>query len=241
MIILIDNKNFMIRYCEDDPNIHGFDTSFPNWKGLVTFLSDIGERVVVSGPEAEKFLDDNNIYYVHVEHVAKESFAKFVRRLDRLVEANKEYIETSLSFGKLIFAVTKEGKKGTVSTDNLMSVWRYNEDGRYYFNPNMDRSLLQHKRVDQALTVEKAVADFLGIEDMEELQDLSDEVDELLYAECSSEKEAFSSDNIHDVMVKVLGYCEVLAKQYETLCYLGYSQKQISYLKLNLQRGKETL
>lgn len=213
MIILIDNKNFMIRYCKDEPRIHGFDTSFPCWQGWMCLLSDIGETVVVSGPEAEKYLDDNNIYYVHVEHVAKESFLKFTRRLARLVKENQEYIDTSLSFGKLVFAVTGDGEKGNVKTENLLEIWRYNEDDNYYIDINIDINELQHKLISKVLTVEKSLADFLGYENVEELEELSDEVDEFLYyLDVDDYKSLFSAELLHAAGIQALAICELIAK-----------------------------
>lgn len=213
MIILIDNKNFMIRYCKDEPRIHGFDTSFPCWQGWMRLLSDIGETVVVSGPEAEEYLDSHNIYYVHVEHVAKESFFKFERRLNRLVEENKEYIETSMSFGKLVFAVTKDGSRGTINTDNLLEIWRYNEDGMYYVDVNIDVNMLEHKRVAEALVVEKAIAKLLHAEDLESLEELSDIVDDVIYhLDADAYETLFTAETLHEAAINALAICELIAE-----------------------------
>lgn len=212
MIILIDNKNFMIRYCKDEPNIHGFDTTFPHWQGWMRLLSDIGETVVVSGPEAEKYLDSHNIYYVHVEAVAKESFLKFVRRLNRLVKENKEYIETSTSFGKLVFAVTASGEKGTINTDNLLEIWRYNEDNNYYIDVNIEAGEIEQTHMSKLLTMEKALADFLGYTEIEELEELSDEVAEIIhYLDEDEYEELFSAETISDVVIQAFVICELLA------------------------------
>ena len=211
MIILIDNKNFMIRLCKDEPHIHGFDVTFPNWQGWMRLLSDMGETVVVSGLEAEEYLDDNNIYYVHVEYVAKESFLKFIRRLNRLVEENKEYIETSNSFAKLVFAVARDGEKGTLYTDNLAMIWRYNEDDRYYIDVNIDVDMLKHKRVSEALIVEQAVCE--PYTDAEEIQELSDEVDELLYyLDTDAYETLFSADTFEEAKLNLLAICELIAE-----------------------------
>lgn len=133
MIILIDNENYMIRLCENDPDIYGFRPSFPNWKEIVKFLSDTNHMVVLSGEEQEQWLDENNIYYVHVEKKAKENFENFKKRMYRQIEENKEFIQNSLSFGTLIYAEKVDGERGTVDTANVLEVWRLNEDDRYHF------------------------------------------------------------------------------------------------------------
>ena len=141
MIILIDNKNYMIRYCQDEPHIHGFDVSYPNWKGLMKLLSDIGETVVVSGEEAEQYLDENHIYYIHVEHKAKESFETFVKRLNRLVKENQEFIDANLSSCKLLFGIAKEGEKATVNTDNVFAIWKDLETEDYFMEINVEEDI----------------------------------------------------------------------------------------------------
>ena len=126
MIVLIDNENYMIRLCKDTPDIHGFHPSFPNWKNLVKFLSDAGDMVVLSGEEQEQWLDENNIYYIHVEAKPKESFETFKRRMYRQIKENQEYVESSMSFGKLVYALKKDSyEKGTVNSDNVIEVWRH--------------------------------------------------------------------------------------------------------------------
>lgn len=210
MIILIDNKNFMIRYCKDEPNIHGFDVTFPNWQGWMKLLSDIGDTVVVSGPEAEKYLDKHNIYYVHVERVAKESFFKFERRLKRLIEENKEFIETNTSFAKLAFAVTVDGNKGTINTNNEAAIWRYHEDSRYYVDFDVDMEEDKDTRIHKALMVEKELCKNA---DCSKLKELSDEVDEILYGpEVVTFDELFSADTYHEAVVKLLTLCEISAE-----------------------------
>lgn len=125
MIILIDNENYMIRLCKDDPNIHGFHPSYPNWKAIVRFLSDIGEMVVLSGDEQEQWLDENAIYYVHVEKKPKENFENFKKRMYRQIEENKEYVETSTSYGKRVYSVEVRGR-------TTIEVWRMNDDNKYH-------------------------------------------------------------------------------------------------------------
>ena len=145
MIVLIDNENYMIRLCKDTPKIHGFHPSYPNWKNLVKLLNDMDEMVVLSGKEQEQWLDDNNIYYVHVEAKPKESFETFKKRMYRQIEENKEYIETSTSFGKLVFALTKGNMvKGNVSTDNIVEVWRRNSDNKYSVRFDLPDNVSDH-------------------------------------------------------------------------------------------------
>lgn len=216
MIILIDNKNFMIRLCKDSEEYHGFDVSFPGWKELTKFLSDIGFTVLLSGPVAEKFLDDEGLYYIHVEHVAKESFFKFERRLNRLIKENQKYLDTSMSFGKLMFAIARDGSKGTIHSNNLMEIWRMNDDHRFYINSDMDiDDLVEILEGDfeKLLTIEKKVAKELGCEGIEELSELSDEVDYALEDFVEREFEnLFSASNYHDALINVLVICEMLAK-----------------------------
>lgn len=145
MIILIDNENYMIRLCKNDPDIYGFHPSFPNWKEIVKFLSDTNHMVVLSGEEQEQWLDENNIYYVHVESKPKESFETFKRRMYRQIEENKEFIETSTSFGKLVFALTKGSmEKGNVSTDNIVEIWRRNSDDKYSLRLDLPDNVSNH-------------------------------------------------------------------------------------------------
>ena len=132
MILLIDNKQNMIRFCENDPDIYGFDPVYPNWKNYVKFLSDTDHMVVLSGDEAEEWLDAENIYYVHVEDKDDETYTQFKRRVDKLIEENREYIDSSTSYGKLIFSLDKSGNPGTRDTENSLEVWRLNRDGRYH-------------------------------------------------------------------------------------------------------------
>jgi hypothetical protein len=133
MIILVDNKDYMIKLCENSEDIHGFDTSFPCWQGHARLCSDIGMMAVVSGPEAEKFLDDNHIYYVHIEDEG-ESYKEFLTKLmDALIE-NKEFILTNNTFGKLVYGLDEDLEPATTETDNILEIWRYHEDGRYYLD-----------------------------------------------------------------------------------------------------------
>ena len=209
MIILIDNENYMIRYCKDSPEIHGFSTNFPNWKGYMRFLSDIGFTVVVSGEEAEEYLDESGIYYIHVENKAKESFHTFVRRLERLVRENKEFLDVNLSFGKLVFAVTEDGEKGTIHTENLAEIWRSNEDRRYYLITNIDPDALKHKREAAAITVEKAL---VGEKTTEELEEISEEVDEIIdYTDADNFEKLLSADTFREAKMDLLAVCELLA------------------------------
>ena len=135
----------MIRLCKDDPNIHGFHPSYPNWKNLVKFLSDAGDMVVLSGKEQEQWLDENNIYYIHVEAKAKESFETFKKRMYRQIEANKEYVESSMSFGKLVYALKKDSyEKGSVNTDNVIEVWRENSDNKYHLRLDLPDNVSGH-------------------------------------------------------------------------------------------------
>ena len=88
--------------------------------------------VVLSGKEQEQWLDDNNIYYVHVEAKPKESFETFKKRMYRQIEENKDYIDSSNSNGKLVFALTKEWMtSGTLDTDNIVEIMRRNSDDRF--------------------------------------------------------------------------------------------------------------
>lgn len=146
MIILIDNKNYMIRLCKDSPVIHGFDVTYPNWKGLAKFYSDIGETALLSGPEAESFLDENNIYYIHVEAKKKENFENFKRRMNRMIEENKEFIESSLSEIKLLFGVNKLGKvTNDVREDFAFCIVQDVKDGRVYIQYDIDTESLREK------------------------------------------------------------------------------------------------
>lgn len=131
MILLIDNKSNMIRFCENDPDIYGLDVCYPNWKGYTKFLSDTGHTVVLSGPEAEEWLDHEGIYYVHVEDVANETYTQFKRRIDKLIEENKEYINSSTSYGKLIFSLDQNLNASDRWADNVIEVWRLNENDSY--------------------------------------------------------------------------------------------------------------
>ena len=145
MIVLIDNENYMIRLCKDDPNIHGFHPSFPNWKNLAKFLSDAGDMVVLSGDEQEEWLDENNIYYVHVEHKPKESFETFKKRMYRQIKENQEYVDSSMSFGKLVYALTKDSyEKGSINSDNVIEVWRANSDDKYHLRLDLPDNISNH-------------------------------------------------------------------------------------------------
>ena len=135
----------MIRLCKDTPDIHGFHPCYPNWQNYVKLLNDMDEMVVLSGKEQEEWLDANNIYYVHVESKPKESFETFKRRMYRQIEENKEYIETSTSFGKLVFALTKSSmEKGNVSTDNIVEIWRRNSDNKYSLRLDLPDNVSDH-------------------------------------------------------------------------------------------------
>ena len=157
MIILIDNENYMIRLCKNDPDIYGFHPSFPNWKEIVKFLSDTNHMVVLSGEEQEQWLDENNIYYVHVESKPKESFETFKRRMYRQIEENKEFIQNSLSFGTLVYAEKVNGERGTVDTANVLEVWRLNEDDRYHFALSLPTDL---DNIELALRIESIASRF---------------------------------------------------------------------------------
>ena len=89
MIILIDNKDYMIKLCKNSPDIHGFDTSFPCWHGFMKLYSDTGMMSVVSGKEAEEYLDKNNIYYVHIEDEG-ESYKEFLLKTIDALKDNEE-------------------------------------------------------------------------------------------------------------------------------------------------------
>lgn len=133
MIILVDNKNYMIRLCKDSKTIHGFDVTYPNWKGMTRLYSDMGFTVVLNGKEAEKWLDENNIYYIHMEFVKKESFKRFSKRLSRTLKEHEELLKKNNSTEKLIFGLSTNLKETNDIHDTLLfSITRDNKTGDYF-------------------------------------------------------------------------------------------------------------
>lgn len=211
MIILVDNKDLMVKFCINAEDCHGFDTTFPCWKGWVRLLSDAGETVMVSGKGAEEFLDESNLFYIHVEDVEGEGLMAFTRRMCSLIEEHEEQLSTSTSYGKLVFAVNADGEMGKVGDDNLLEIWRLNETGRYHIIQSVDEGASKEERVAAALKVEKAIAEELGITETEELTELSDEVDEEIEAGEADFEKLFSDARLSKAFTKALALCELAA------------------------------
>lgn len=206
MIILIDNKNYMIRYCQDEPEIHGFDTSFPNWQGYTKLLSDIGYTVVLSGKEAEDYLDENNIYYIHIENKAKENFVNFTKRLNKLIQENEEFLKVNTSYGKLVWGVTEQlTEDATIDTDNLVEVWRLNEDNSYHITINIDEeSMPKYALIAVLERIETLLLNTFKV-------DLA-EVEDLFYSYEDEEDLIFATD-LHEMAVKLDTLLSVIANK----------------------------
>ena len=205
MIILIDNKDYMIKLCKDSPDIHGFDSSFPGWKCFARLYSDIGLMVLLSGIEAERYLDSKQIYYIHIEDEG-ETYREFLIRILDALEENIQFISTNTSFGKLVYSIDDDLEEGTVETNNVLEIWRYHEDGRFYLEVTLAEELKEMpsyilKSVCDTL-LDKVVNDLapsLSVEDLhEEILDMerptacADDFDYL-----------FSADSLHEMIVKI--------------------------------------
>lgn len=150
MIILVDNLNFAIRLCEDpEDREHIFiSTELPDWQAAMKINSDIGATVVVNGKVAEDYLDAENIYYIHVEQVAKESFVKFVRRMERMIIDNEEMINMNDSSEKLIFGINKAFQTATnIMDDNIFTVTQDRKTGEYFTRFQLSPTLKKEARV----------------------------------------------------------------------------------------------
>lgn len=133
MIILVDNKNFAIRTCKDDNSKLYIETLRPNWKGEMKFFSDIGYVVIMSGKEVEDYLDEENIYYVHVEKVAKENFQNFTKRMKKLVDEHVDLLLANNSSEKLIFGINEGGEvTQNINEDLVFSITRDLKTGEYF-------------------------------------------------------------------------------------------------------------
>lgn len=206
MIALIDNKDYMIELCKDSPDIHGFDVSYPGWEGCMKLCSDIGMMVLVSGKEAEDYLDKNHIYYLHIEDEG-ESYGKFLAKLLDAMEENKDFLESNTSCGKLVYAIDEDLGKGTIDTENVIEIWRYHEDGKYYINVSLIDELREMpsyvlKSVCDTI-VDKTIHDLAP--DMADPETLSEEMMEL---ERPTEKAEdfeylFSADTLKEMLVKL--------------------------------------
>lgn len=133
MIILVDNKNYAIRTCEESNTEHFIETEGGRFFGEMRLLSDIGFTIMVSGKEAEEYLDENNIYYIHMETIKKENFQRWTKRLNKLIEEEKDLIEMNNSSEKLIFAISADPEvKPTMNTANLFEVTRDLKTDEYF-------------------------------------------------------------------------------------------------------------
>ena len=210
MIILIDNKNYMIRYCENSPEIHGFDVSFPHWQGCARFLSDIGYTVVLSGKEQEDWLDANDIYYVHVEHKAKENFVNFTKRLERLVKENKSFIERNNTLGVLVTGLTRGLSKDiTIDTINCVEIWKMHENGRYYIGLDLDdvTAMSRSEAIAYLDSIEALAIDELKAHSLDEI--ISDARD--VFETFEDEDELYSADNLHDILINLIVLVNLIA------------------------------
>lgn len=210
MIILIDNKNYMIRYCEDSPEIHGFDVSFPHWEICARFLSDIGYTVVLSGKEAEDYLDEHDIYYIHVENKAKENFVNFTKRLARIVKENKEFLDRNSSWGVLVTGLTRDFSKDiTVDTINCVEIWKMHEDGRYYIGLDLDdvTAMTRSDAIAYLDKVEALAIDELKAHSLDEI--ISDARD--VFETYEDEDELYSADNLHDILINLIVLVNLIA------------------------------
>ena len=205
MIILIDNKNYMIRYCQDEPEIHGFDVSFPNWQAYTKLLSDIGYTVVLSGEEAEEYLDANNIYYIHIENKPKENFVNFTKRLQKLIKENEDYLKVNTSYGKLVWGVTEQfTTDATADSLNLVEVWRLNEDGKYYISISVDEEMPKYALIAVLERIENLLLADFDV-DIEEVKDL--------FYGYEDEEELSSATSIHEMAVKLDTLLSVIANK----------------------------
>ena len=205
MIILIDNKNYMIRYCQDEPEIHGFDVSYPNWQGWTKLLSDIGYTVVLSGKEAEDYLDANHIYYIHIENKAKENFVNFTKRLNKLIKENEEFLKVNTSYGKLVWGITAQlTDDATVDTENIVEVWRLNEDGEYHIFVDVDENMPRYALIAVLERIEELLLKTFKVE--------LDEVKELFYS-WPEEEDLLSATSLHEMAVKLDTLLSVIANK----------------------------
>ena len=140
MIILADNKNYAIRLCKESETEHFIETEgAPETVfGAMRLLSDICFTVVVSGTEAEEYLDENNIFYVHIETIKKENFERWTKRLSKLIEEEQELIEATNTSEKLIFALTEDMERGTFKTNNILEVTRDLKTDEYFVTLNLE-------------------------------------------------------------------------------------------------------
>lgn len=203
MIVLIDNKDYMIRLCENSEDIHGFDSTYPHWEGLMRLNSDIGMMSVVSGKEAEDYLDENHIYYIHIEDEG-ESYKEFLIKLLEELKDNEELINSNMSYGKLIYGITDELEDATIETNNILEIWRYHEDGRYYLDLTLFSELKEFPGY-----VLKSVCDTLldkTVHDIAPSMELEELAEEMIDFEGSWDGDfdsLFSADSLREMIIKL--------------------------------------
>ncbi len=160
MIILVDHKNYAIRLCEDEADEQNIFISEerPTWSGEAMMLSDMGKTVVLTGDAAEEFLDDNNIYYIHVPYVAKENFENFKKRMNRMVEERRDQIDRNNSREKLVYGFDKDlNTNVTMDTDTIFKITRDLKTDEYHSTLNLPEG---NKVLMLSLVIAKCEEDF---------------------------------------------------------------------------------
>ena len=205
MIVLVDNKNYMIRLCDGNPEVHGFDVSFPNWRGLMKLFSDVGYTVVMCGKEVEDYLDAQGIYYIHVEHKAKENFENFKKRMNRMIQENKEYVLKNLSFGRFVWGVTENlTTNATMDTLNVVEVWRLHEDNKYHIGVSLADGMPRYALIATLEKIEKLAVEAFNVD--------MDEVEELFYSH-PTEEELLTADTMEEMAINLVTLLSVIANK----------------------------
>lgn len=163
MIILVDNHNYALRLCKDNKKYAYVSTTQDQWKFTMKVLSDIDVRVVVDEKEIEDYLDEHNIYYIHVEHIEKENFERFTKRMEKMIEERQHLIDTNQSTEKLIFGITRDGStKATYKTDNVFYIIREHCNNEYSTYFELDEKLPVKERVAILKGWEKKLVEHFG-------------------------------------------------------------------------------
>lgn len=140
MIILVDKEELAIELCKDSKDLRNIyiEAGYENWKALAELHSELGKRIFLSGDEAEEWLDDAGIYYIHMDREdCGETIGGFRERLEGAIALRRPLLDRSrIVDGKgetLVYGIVRDGsgERATFLTDNSLELVR-DSSGEYH-------------------------------------------------------------------------------------------------------------
>lgn len=186
MIILADDKEFAMELCKDEKDLRNIfiETGYENWKGLAELHSSLGKRIFLNGYEAEEWLDDNGIYYVHITGGDHDgTFDDFKVSLEEAIALRRPLIDRSRVIGgkgeTLVYGIVRggSGKRATFLTDNSLELVRDSEGGIHTTLSIGDDKGIHEAIAELKSIIAAAEGDFgktgFGVEEMDFYDDLN--------------------------------------------------------------------